>query len=69
MKRYFIVMAVAFVTLSACRKDRVCSCTQNGTDLGTFTYTNVKRGEASTFCSAQQSQYQASYPGATCSLR
>jgi hypothetical protein len=62
-------MAVAFVTLSACRKDRTCSCSQNGTDLGNFTYTNVKRSEAKSFCSAQQSQYQASYPGTTCALR
>lgn len=69
MKRYFLVMAVAIVTFSACRKDRICTCSQNGTELGSFTYTNVKRGEANTFCAAQQSQYQASYPGTTCALR
>lgn len=69
MKRLFLVIAVVLTVFSSCRKDRVCNCSQNGTDLGSFTYTAVKRGEARTFCAAQQSQYQASYPGATCVLR
>ena len=68
-KRYFIAMSVVLIGFSSCRKDRTCSCSQNGTDLGTFTYTNVKRSEAKTYCESNQTQYQASYPGATCTLR
>lgn len=54
---------------SSCRKDRSCTCTDNGATLGTFTYTNVKRSEAKTYCQSNQTQYQTTNPGATCSLR
>jgi hypothetical protein len=69
MKKSFLVLTVILLGFSACRKDRSCTCTDNGTNLGTFTYTNVKRSEAKNFCSTSQTQYQTTNPGATCSLR
>lgn len=69
MKKVFLVLAVVLVSLSSCRKDRSCTCTDNGTNLGTFSYTNVKRSEAKTYCQTSQTQYQTTNPGATCSLR
>ena len=69
-KKLFLMMAVILAGLSSCRKDRSCTCTDsNGTTLGTASYINVKKSEAKSFCSASQSQFQTSNPGATCSVR
>ena len=69
MKKCVLIMAAVIPVLLSCRKDRHCVCTHNGTDLGDFTYTNVRRGEARDYCLAQQNTYTVSYPGATCSLK
>lgn len=69
MKRCFFVLAVVLTVFSSCRKNRNCTCSDGSTDLGTFSYTNVTRKEAKTFCQSNQTQYQTSYPGATCTLR
>lgn len=70
MKKAFLLSAVVLMALSSCRKDRTCTCTDsNGTTLGTATYINVKKSEAKTFCSANQTQYQATDPGASCTVR
>jgi hypothetical protein len=68
-KKYFLVLSVALTVFSSCRKDRTCSCSNNGTDLATFSYTNVRRSEARNYCAAQQDQYQVAYPGTSCVLR
>ncbi len=70
MKQTIVLTGLILISLSSCRKDRTCTCTDSsGTTLGTANYINVKRSEANTFCSASQSQYQSTNPGATCSVR
>lgn len=68
-KTCFLVSAIVLISLSSCRKDRSCTCTDNGSTLGTFTYTNVKRSEAKTYCASNQTQYQKTNPSASCSLK
>lgn len=70
LRNAFLILTVSLVGLSSCRKDRTCTCTDaNGTNLGTATYTNAKRSEVKPLCDANQSQFQTSNPGATCTLR
>lgn len=69
MKKCFFVLALAAFVLCSCRKDRHCVCSQNGSELGDFTYTNVKKSEAKQYCLAQQNTYTVSYPNASCSLK
>jgi hypothetical protein len=69
MKKNLLILALIVFVISSCRKDRHCVCSQNGTELGDFTYTNVKRKEARDYCLAQQNTYTLSYPGASCSIK
>lgn len=69
MKKNILVLAIVMVGLSSCRRDRTCTCTDSGTTLGTFTYTNAKRSEAKAYCSNNQTQYQKTNPTAVCSLK
>ncbi len=69
MKKILLFAPLILLGLGSCRKDRTCNCSQNGTDLGSFSYTGVKRSEGNKYCQSQQSQYQTSNPGTTCVLR
>jgi len=69
MKKFVLILVTVIPALISCRKDRTCTCTNNGNNLGEFKYTNVKRSEASDHCAAQQTSYNVTYPNATCSLK
>lgn len=48
-----VVLLLTIVILSACKKDRTCSCTyQDGTVASEATYINVTKKEAKTFCTS-----------------
>ncbi len=69
MKKFFLISAVVLAGFSSCRKDRTCNCSQNGTNLGSFSYINVTRSEGNKYCQSQQNQYQTTNPGTSCVLK
>jgi hypothetical protein len=68
MFKNLLLVTVVAIVFGACRKDRTCTCSQNGTELSRFVIANAKKSEARDLCSAQQATYQSSYPGTTCVL-
>ncbi|HWY12868.1 MAG TPA: hypothetical protein VN026_16150 [Bacteroidia bacterium] len=69
MKKILLFIPLLLISLGSCKKDRSCSCSQNGTDLGTAQYTGVTRSEGKKLCNNQQAQYSLSNPGTTCTLK
>lgn len=64
MKKILLSITV-FISFCACRKDRTCLCSQNGTEVSKSVYTHVKKSEAKTYCQAAQNTYGTS-SGITC---
>ena len=69
MKKALILLPALLLMLASCRKDRVCICTENGTEVYTGTIPNSKRSEAKNTCSAFQSAAYGSNPNVSCSVR
>jgi hypothetical protein len=73
MKKIVLVAAVATFALgmTSCKKDYTCSCT--ATDLPSnfskFEYSKVKKDDAESTCSAQQTSLRnAGYSDASCKI-
>lgn len=69
MKKTLILTPILFIGLASCRKDRSCTCSQNGTELGTANYIGVTRSEAKKACNGLEAQYSISNPGTSCVVR
>lgn len=70
MKKPLLILVPAFLLmLASCRKDRVCTCTENGTEVYTGTIPNSKRSEAKNTCSAFQSTAYGNNPNVSCTVR
>jgi hypothetical protein len=67
MKKILIVTAcLGLISLSSCKKDRVCECTNTYTNsngnvttdpVANVTYKDVKKGDAKTICQKSTSTY------------
>lgn len=71
MKKIILVAVVATFGLASCKKDYTCSCTATGlpSQYGKFEYTKVKKDDAESTCSSQQSSLRsAGYSDASCSI-
>ena len=61
----FSLVLIATATISACKKDRICTCTSvvtgsfNFTASADTTFVNVNKGDAETKCSALESSVSA----------
>lgn len=64
-----LIPALILVGLSACRKDRTCTCVDSsGAEIYKQTYARAKKSEGQTYCQALQSTY-SSGSGITCTLK
>lgn len=74
MKKLAILsISVMFIfAMTSCKKNHTCSCTYDpgtGTNVTQeFPYGKVKKGDAETLCTTQQSQFQIIDPNANCTL-
>jgi len=58
-----ILISMIFIGLTSCKKDRVCTCTnQDGSIAAQATYINVTKKEAKTYC-------VSSGQGVTCTVK
>ena len=68
MKKLFIVLAASTTMFVACKKDYSCTCTYNGTTLGTTTIHDTKY-KATSACTALNSTYAAYGTGVSCAIK
>ncbi|MBL7765846.1 MAG: hypothetical protein JNJ58_07130 [Chitinophagaceae bacterium] len=68
MKKLFILAVVAGAfTMTSCKKDWTCECTNSTGTKTSIEITNVKKVDAKTACTAWNTTYAAS--GGSCSLK
>lgn len=68
MKKVLLLGGVVFaMSLTSCKKDRNCVCTDEDGDTESFTYENVNKSDAKEACDAQSTIWTA-FGGGSCEL-
>lgn len=71
MKKVLFVGALALVSLASCKKAYTCSCSGSGipANMTKFEYSKMKKADAETACSNQQTALKnGGYSDASCSI-
>ncbi len=69
MKKVFIaVAAMAMFSLASCKKEYTCACSFDG-ETEDFQLAKMKKGDAETACTAQETNLKAAYADAACEIK